>query len=550
MRRDHGLGFAIALNLVFLAVGTRADAFVDHTGVFTAPKTTTAPSSFMPGSDPALQKALKATNFYDYTARRPAQPATTAYFLYDDVNLYVVFNCDQAGIPITAAQTTNDTGVGSDDNVEFLLDTTGNGTRTYSFSATPKGIHSETSSENTSYAPHWTSVAQTRPDGGWDVAMTIPLSDIHAQGSPVQRWRFNFVRFTAATNTYDTWAYEPTQTSVFNSTSWPVLDGVQIAARAARPGPRADLYTLASAGSDHNQFQNTQGSVPTEKAPFAGLDAVYPITNPLSAVGTLNPDFSNVEADQTVISPQEFQRNLAEFRPFFAQGAQYLNTIPGINVNTSEILFYTPSIGTFNNGLKVEGTAGMNGIGALHIAGDGFADSAVGYSYSNAGTGLTGSYQGVYADHDGVRDDTSAFGFGSVNPRSGVSFVANTYLESGSLVGDPGLAHFDTVGAGIQNARITSFLAYKDVGPDFDPIDSLTQINDIRGPQFLTVYTGGAFGAVNSYSVTVVGDRLLDRSGAVHDADAIGAISATFKNQLSLSLTQANSELSSYVDAF
>ena len=95
-----------------------------------------------------------------------------------------------------------------------------------------------------------------------------------------------------------------------------------------------------------------------------GGDVSYPITPTIRFVGTLNPDFSNVEIDQQTIVPQEFQRQLIEYRPFFAQGAAFINASSGPRTPTgptstaTNLVFYSPSVGPFDSGAKMEGTFG------------------------------------------------------------------------------------------------------------------------------------------------------------------------------------------------
>ncbi|MBC5798421.1 MAG: hypothetical protein GIX03_13995 [Candidatus Eremiobacteraeota bacterium] len=108
-----------------------------------------------------MRTALRATDFANFTTHGPARSATTALLLYDDKNLYVGFICDQRGEPLTATQTVNDVGYGLDDEVTVAIDTSGNGSRTYTFTSTPLGVRYESSSESSRYQPPWSTVAAT-----------------------------------------------------------------------------------------------------------------------------------------------------------------------------------------------------------------------------------------------------------------------------------------------------------------------------------------------------------------------------------------------------
>ncbi len=203
----------------------------------------------------------------------------------------------------------------------------------------------------------WKSVTRIFPNGDWNAVYVIPLNVIRAQGGSKQNWQVNVVRFLSSANDSYTWAYDDTMSSVGSAQYWPHLAGIEISAAAARPRPHADVYGLGSAGADRGVFQNGIGNFEQMKPRPYGVDVTYPVTNTLALVGTLNPDFSNVEQDQTTIAPQEFQRQYNEYRPFFAQGANYINTLPGTNINSADIPFYSPRIGVFNSGVKLEGHA-------------------------------------------------------------------------------------------------------------------------------------------------------------------------------------------------
>jgi len=148
-----------------------------------------------------------------------------------------------------------------------------------------------------------------------------------------------------------------------DATRWPTVAGFAVPA-GARPKPYADIYALGSTGSQRDVFETQPSTFTTREPRTFGLDANIPLTSTLAFVGTLAPDFSNVEADQTTIAPQEFPIRYTEYRPFFAQGSQYIDAIPTFNVNRYKYdAFYSPSIGVLDTGYKLEGTVGSHAIG-------------------------------------------------------------------------------------------------------------------------------------------------------------------------------------------
>jgi hypothetical protein len=446
--------------------------------------------------------------------------------------------------------------VSSDDHVTVWIDTSGNGSRIYSFSANPRGVSSETSNENTRYAPTWRSVAAIS-SGDYNVMMEIPLSVLRAQGSGSQTWRINFERYIANTNDDYTWAFEPAQTSVSNPQYWPRLTGIVIGRSATRPKPYADAYVLGSFGSQRDIFQNGYEDGEPLFEPvnprLAGVDVTYPFTNTLAFVGTLDPDFSNVEEDQATISPTEFAKVYTEYRPFFAQGAQYINAVPQVGLfGSSNQIFYTPSIGIFDRGLKVEGTAGQNAIGVLNVIGPGFNDNAYGYAYVRPDNTFSVSTEGVVLNQDGIDDNTFAFGTTQMNAHSGQFTDVLVGTESGTLVTQPGTSQVFTLNEGLHNQHWNVQSIYNAIGPEYEPLDGYTAINDIRGPGAIAGYSnvGSAQSAIQSYSFSVFADRYFDRDGNVREADVNAFYSLTFKSLISVSGFFGPSELRSYEQGY
>ncbi len=545
---------AIAAFITFAAAAVGGT--IDGHSAFVAPARQTNVSPFDPNAITVSpwDKAFVASGFVDFTTRTPAQLATSAYFLYDSTNLYIAFKCARGDLPLTAAQTTNNVGFGLDDDVEFDVDPTDNGARTYSFEATPRGVRYQSSSESSRYDPSWTASAHIGQTA-WAVEMIVPLKDLRAESSAVQTWRINFVRHVAARNEDYTWAYDRLQTSLSDSSHWPRLTGIRIPVTAARPASHGDIYALASIGHDREQFQNQFGEFGHQTARLFGLDATYPLTNTLAVVGTLNPDFSNIEVDQQVIAPQEFRRAYTEYRPFFAQGANFLTPGPNIGINTiANTPFYTPSIGTFDRGIKLEGTTRRYALGALEVRGPGLDDEAFGVDRTTADRQLELFTSGVLAHHSDVGDDSTLGLGGSISDRTRTySLGLNDQFERGSLVTDTRLAHSMLTTLSYQNQATQAILAYRDIGPQYNPIDGYTQQNDIHGPQAIYLHSGvvkAQHSPVKTYSLVAFGDRYVDRSGAVRQVDAFAQGAATLKNLLSVTVSQQTSGLRQYAAAY
>jgi Domain of unknown function (DUF5916) len=500
--------------------------------------------------------------FEDLTTRSKAPFDTEAYLLYDARNLYVAFKVAQPNVRITANQTTNNVGFGLDDFVGVGIDTSGNGSSVYYFETTPRGTRYQQARENTRYNPIWGASARVDNET-WAAVLTIPLNALHHSSAATQTWRFNFVRGVAATGEHFTWAFDGTMTDasgaqwpVFSDAQfWPRLSGIRLTAgEQFADRARADVYALGSAGEDRKLFAQANGAFAREGARTVGVDVSYALTSTIHFVATLNPDFSNVEVDQQTIAPQEFKQILAEYRPFFAQGASFLNpSSPSAGAHQpNNQIFYSPSIGPFDRGMKVEGSFGDQSFGVLSFrgfdetTGNEFDDTA--YGYTHAVPAQTFSYwsDGVLAHHSIAGNDSAAeIGAQFHNFHTGLNGGVDEAFEGGSHVLDPGHARQLNIWQILQKPNYVAFVDYGDTTPNYNPIDGFTSISDTRGFVY-DVNATGSSRLFKSYQVDVSGDRFLDRSGAVHQSDVIASISGTFKNQLSFLIGPKDGELRTY----
>jgi hypothetical protein len=548
--------FAVLMTVAIVsAVPAPATASVSRTASFPAVRGTPAQSSDASLSDPVWQKAVLATGFYDLTTHIPAPLVTTAYLIYDADNVYVAFHSEQAGAQIHAAQTTNNVGFGQDDFVGVGLDPSGNGSQVYYFETTPRGVRYQQASESTRYDPPWQAYASVQ-GSAWNAVLVIPLKVLRASGG--HDWRFSFIRGVAAVGEHYTWAYngvmqdsQPPGYPLFSDARfWPALTGVEVHARAARPQPRAEIYGLESSGKDRMKFQQANGAFASQSVRNYGLDFTYPTTNTIAAVGTLNPDFSNVEVDQQTIAPQEFRRNLNEYRPFFAQGAQYFSPSQAPEGGLSGPgyqAFYTPGIGTFDRGLKLEGTFGMQSIGLLNVRGlapDGSTldDSAFGFNHQLSDGSFDYWVDGVLAHHDIGDDSTIESGLKGRNLADGFVYGYNQALETTNFGAFPPQFAYERNGfVDVHKPNYEWLYGYEDISPGYAPLDGITPFNDARGPLY-SVNANATWRGVKSFSTFLAGDRFLTRDGTVHSADFFGNLDFVFPDLVHVNVSQATSE--------
>ena len=551
--------------IVFLgASGGVAGATASHPVTYTAALATHPLGADTSLSDPDWARGRITQDnvpFENITTRSPAAFKTTAYLLYDAQNLYVGFDVQQPQLPITANQTTNDIGFGLDDFVGIGIDTSGNGATVYYFTTTARGTRYEEASESTRYQPVWHAAAY-RDGAAWKAVLTIPLRVLHISRAAAQTWRFNFVRGVAAVGEHYTWAYDGTmqdgatpQWPPFgDSQFWPRLSGIRnLGSSKFGDRMRANIYGLASGGDGRKLFEQADGTFAPETPRVAGIDLSYALTDTIHFVSTVNPDFSNVEVDQQSIAPQEFQRVLTEYRPFFAEGNSFLSpsSPSGGAFTPNNQIFYSPSIGPFDRGAKLEGSFGQQSFGVLSVRGydettnNEFDDIAYGYTHATPSQTFAYWSDGVLAHHSVAGDDSTVeAGTSFHNLHTGLIGVIDEAFESGSYVPDPGYARQLNINGEMRKPNYDIFVDWEDVTPNYNPIDGYTGISDNRGGLgALNLY--GSSPGIKSYNLVIGGDRFYDESGAIHQADALVQLNAHVK-QFSISFGPRDGELRSY----
>ncbi len=539
-----------AVSLAVVALGPNpARASVDARQSFAAPRAS-APA---PG-DGLWQNAIVAGEFVDVTTRRPAPEETRAYLTFDAQHAYVRIDCEQPPATVRAGQSTNDLGFGLDDYAGVALDTSGNGAQVYFFEITPRGVRYQQASESARYFPRW-SASAARGERGWSAYFTIPLNVLRTQSAPVQTWRFNFVRHLGAVNENYSWAYDPLMTDNGNwpnfsdARFWPELRAVQVDQRAVRPPGHADLYGLGTLGADRRAFDyGTSGVYRPASVPTAGADGEVFLRNTIALVGTIHPDFSNAEIDQETIAPQEFDRALTEYRPFFAQGASFFTPKAYALALTgaANTVWYSPAIADFERGIKLEGTSGLQSFGLLNVTGPGLDDTAFGYAHVLSDQSFQYWSDGVLARHPGDHDTTLEGGARLRDLRSGVSAGFDLALEQSDAAAVRSAAHSLELVTNVDQPNYRLYAAYTDITPGYGPLDGYTRVADLRGPFAFGELRGSGTHGVKSYDVQVGADRYLDRSGAVHLAESYADAAVTFTDGLRLEFNPYNSELRTY----
>ncbi len=223
----------------------------------------------------------------------------------------------------------------------------------------------------------WDGVSSERSDG-WAAELRIPLSLLRFDEDVLQQWGVGVRRHLARTQ------------EVIDSAELPPGANALI----SRLGSLQGLSGLSASSSLElspyvaprlvRRPQYTEPSRPWPRlfnpAADAGLDFRWAPTRDLALVGALNPDFSQLEADQLRVNLSNFELFFQERRPFFTQGMELFVPVSANEGRARQILFYSRRIGLdapILGAVKLTGTVGEElDIGVLDSLVMGAADPA------------------------------------------------------------------------------------------------------------------------------------------------------------------------------
>jgi len=313
--------------------------------------------------EPAWETASVLTGFTQYKPVEgvAASERTEVRVFYTESDLYLgirAFAADPSRIRSTLAERDQIT---QDDHVRIFLDTFHDRRRAFAFYVNPLGIQQDgvySDGRGVNFSPDFIFHSRGRltPDG-YEVEVRIPLKSFKFPAGQEQTWGLNVIRVIPATGAEESWAPRAR-----NEASDLARSGTLRGIRDLRPGKLFEVNPTLTARREG--IREESGFVRGDPEPDMGVNVKYGVTSELTFDATVNPDFSQVEADADQITVNErFALSLAEKRPFFLEGADLFST--------SESLVYTRAIVDPAVGARLTGK-----VGALNLAYLGAVDDA------------------------------------------------------------------------------------------------------------------------------------------------------------------------------
>jgi hypothetical protein len=313
--------------------------------------------------EPAWESARRFTLDYETwpSENTPALVETEAWVTYGESALYVGFHAydpDPASIRARIADRDNAFG---DDFLGIGIDTFNDERRAFEFFVNPLGVQMDmfldgvSGDESESWDAIWHSAGKITEDG-YVVEMEIPFNQLRfPAGKQEHVWGFDLVRFYPREDRHrlsihpldrdnDCYLCQASKMKGFGGIS----PGRNIEVVPTLTGRQAEERTDFPTG-------DLEGGDPQNEL---GLTARWGMTPNLTLSATVNPDFSQVEADAAQLAVnQRFALFFPERRPFFLEGADFFST-------PLDAVF-TRNVASPDWGLKLTGKQGKSAIGVF-----------------------------------------------------------------------------------------------------------------------------------------------------------------------------------------
>lgn len=304
-------------------------------------------------NEPAWERASKIETFVEYfRGDNTAPPAKTiGRIAYDAEAVYVAFlSDDPRPSEIRAPLVDRDKVLGDQDYVAVLLDTLNDRRSGVAFRVNPRGVQTDsvvndaTGEEDFSPDFFYEAVARRTPDG-WSAEMRIPLSSLRYSSDDPQKWGVILMR-----------NYPRDYRYIMANTPIPKNSGCFLCHAAEVSGfeglPTGGHFTIAPY-STANVSERPRAFSERRFDSDLGLDMKWSPSTRLTLDATLNPDFSQIEADVPQIDVNNrFALSFPEKRTFFLEGTDLLAT--------PILAAYTRSITSPAWGIRATGNAGTN----------------------------------------------------------------------------------------------------------------------------------------------------------------------------------------------
>jgi hypothetical protein len=291
--------------------------------------------------EPAWSGAVILSGFSQFSPVDgvPAHDSTQVLVWYSPTAIHFGIRAFEAHGPVHATLADRDR-IFADDHVQILLGTFDDGRQATVFAVNPLGVQADgtlveqggqragsfsaaqVARESADLSPDFIFQSKGRvTPTGYEVEVRIPFKTLRYQSRPEQRWGLHILRRVQHSGYEDSWVPAKRDAASFLAQSGH-LEGLT----GLRRGLVLDVNPEVTARTVGGRTPDGIWHAETER-PEVGGNVRWGITNNLTLNGTVNPDFSQVEADAGQLSFDPRQALFfPEKRPFFLDGSEQFRT--------------------------------------------------------------------------------------------------------------------------------------------------------------------------------------------------------------------------------
>lgn len=381
------------------------------------------------------------------------------WITYDSKYIYFAAQLDSDDPKsIKATEYRQNVSLKSDDSVFLLLEPFGTTTQGNVFGMNPKGATDVRIAGGRAAKREWLgefTCSGRVTDKGWEVEARIPWGIMRLPSPGLRDVRLQVVRYNPTSQRETEWKYLNNQMA-----NIPFWKGVDLPASGNERSIKLLPYVYGGL-SRRDHIAN------------AGLDLKTSLSDQIDLVGTVNPDFRNVENQVLSVDFSYFERLAGESRPFFLEGNNYFGT------SRDAPLFASQRIQKFDAGVKSFGQISDKTRFAMLDTIDFGKDNAfvgnVRHQFDDR-TGATVALSSL-SSKKGADNTASYLGF-DTTLKNGLGFFGQHQLSHDTF---SGRGHRINTGLFYNANGYDGFLEYLEVSSRYNPRLGFVRERNIKG---------------------------------------------------------------------
>jgi hypothetical protein len=502
-------GYRCIVALLVLGVATQVLA-VDPVAILPGVKLATPPTiDGVVDLKTEWAQASKGSGLYDENTGQKAQVETEFWFAYDEKYIYFAAKMqdpEPKNIRATAYQT--NVSLRGDDTMSISVDPFGKLSDYNTFIMNPKGATNLSISGGRAAKREWIGefVAKGRiTKEGWEVEARIPWAIMPLPAAGPRTLRLDVVRYHARTERWLEWGYSPTQSSEFMPKWTDVVIPHVDSPRVLKLLPFGYMGAIEGGAGIFD----------------GGLDFKTSLSDQIEGVGSIKPDFRNIEQQILSLDFSHYERIADESRPFFNEGSYHLDP------TYDEIQFISQRIPDFDVGLKAYGKLNdRTSFGIMDTNTLGQTNSFVAAVSHKLNNTSSISVVGTSLDASGQRNHTGGL---YCSKRLGSYYLRGRFIGSDD----------ETRGQGYDTSAELSYMQgswyaygyYNEVDPAFHPSLGYSPQVDLKGGQVYASYSGQLRnGSIQAITASASGANFQNFDGTHAKSSFFVSSSATWNN--------------------